>query len=1040
MLTLDMELEAGLGIDSIKRVEILAALQHEVPALAGVGTAEMAALNTLGEIVAFAAGAVPAGPVLSAAAAAPVAAATAPYVDYHALLLQVVADKTGYPASILTLDMELEAGLGIDSIKRVEILAALQEKIPQLAGVDTGRLAALNTLGEILTFASPVPGAAPTMAAVTAVAAPIIPASAVDHQAVLLEVVADKTGYPASMLTLDMELEAGLGIDSIKRVEILAALQQKIPALADLDTGRLAALNTLGEILAFALDASGVASSPSGAAAVVGPAAPGLQRFEVRSAPARSSGLATPGLFAAAPLYLLGGAAIAAALAVRLEAAGIDVRVVDVLPADACSAVLLGALDADADDVAAQAAVNEAAFLALQPCADTMAAQGNLLVTVQDTGGDFGLGGAMGARAWSTGIAALAKTAALEWPHVSVKAIDIACDGRGSDAIAEALALELLAGGPQLEAGLLASGERVAPVLRGSQSTIPAPAILANDGVVVVSGGARGVTAECLAALAGRVPGVKLAILGRTPLRDEPAGLAACATDAELKGTLLARHKADGHTPTPTALGAEVRELLAQRELRANLARFEALGASVRYMAVDVVDAAAVRQVLDGIRTEFGPIRGLVHAAGVLADKEIRRKTLPQFQHVFSTKVDGLHNLLAATHDDALTHIVCFSSVAAWRGNVGQADYAMANEVLNRVCAAERARRGAACLVKSIGWGPWAGGMVGANLEQHFAAMGVALIPLADGARLFADEFTGQNGAATGIVFGGGLEQFTAAGPRRESAGFDVRFHRATHPLIAGHVIRGTPVVPLVMVNDLAVQAVQALCPVAKVGGSANLKVVKGMQLRHFDGTGDRYRIECRRGADPDVVAVKVVDAGGVLYYTLDVALGAADARPAPAAPANLREWRPSSGAIYDGRLFHGAGLQVIKKLDGIGPGGGVCTLAPDTSPQPGFAAPVDVLDGGLQLAVLWLHEQAGCESLPTGVGRILVHARPMHGATVQCEAVCESRTNLVAQFTIVYRNAGGEPLATLERVTMHLLPDALSAGASASVAIADVV
>ena len=64
-----------------------------------------------------------------------------PDIDFESLLLDVVAEKTGYPKEMLTLDMELESGLGIDSIKRVEILSSLQEQLPHLGEMDTGELA-----------------------------------------------------------------------------------------------------------------------------------------------------------------------------------------------------------------------------------------------------------------------------------------------------------------------------------------------------------------------------------------------------------------------------------------------------------------------------------------------------------------------------------------------------------------------------------------------------------------------------------------------------------------------------------------------------------------------------------------------------------------------------------------------------------------------------------------------------------------------------------------------------------------------------------
>ena len=72
--------------------------------------------------------------------------------DAQALLLSVVAEKTGYPEEILAMDMDLEADLGIDSIKRVEILSALQERTPQLPELDASNLPSLQTLGQVLEF------------------------------------------------------------------------------------------------------------------------------------------------------------------------------------------------------------------------------------------------------------------------------------------------------------------------------------------------------------------------------------------------------------------------------------------------------------------------------------------------------------------------------------------------------------------------------------------------------------------------------------------------------------------------------------------------------------------------------------------------------------------------------------------------------------------------------------------------------------------------------------------------------------------------
>jgi hypothetical protein len=114
--------------------------------------------------------------------------------------------------------------------------------------------------------------------------------------------------------------------------------------------------------------------------------------------------------------------------------------------------------------------------------------------------------------------------------------------------------------------------------------------------------------------------------------------------------------------------------------------------------------------------------------------------------------------MLEATANDRLTHICCFSSVAARLGNVGQVDYAMANEVLNKVCQAEQKKRKETCVVKSLNWGPWDGGMVSPQLKTHFESMGVDLIPLETGAEIFADEMEDRSTESVEIVVGGAFE------------------------------------------------------------------------------------------------------------------------------------------------------------------------------------------------------------------------------------------------------------------------------------------
>ena len=182
-------------------------------------------------------------------------------------LLDVVSDKTGYPKEMLELEMDMEADLGIDSIKRVEILGAIQDLFPDLPQMNPEELAELRTLRQIVDYmgkqAPPQQNAVSQLVAVEEKATQNghflqlqqeIGSNLPDLDALtqsLLEVVSDKTGYPIEMLELGMDMEADLGIDSIKRVEILGAIQELFPDLPQVNPEELAEMRSLQQIVEY---------------------------------------------------------------------------------------------------------------------------------------------------------------------------------------------------------------------------------------------------------------------------------------------------------------------------------------------------------------------------------------------------------------------------------------------------------------------------------------------------------------------------------------------------------------------------------------------------------------------------------------------------------------------------------------------------------------------------------------------------------------------------------------------------------------------
>ncbi len=864
MLNLGMSLDHDLGIDSIKRVEILSALQERVPNLPAFKPEELGALHTLQDVVALADARMsgnrsqesgvrgqeePLTLTLSPqsrgegtgeergtrnAAPAPVLSlnpqpSTINSPALTSTVLAVVSEKTGYPVEMLNLGMSLDHDLGIDSIKRVEILSALQERVPNLPAFKPEELGALHTLQDVVALADARMSGAKREAPLTlalspqsrgegtgeergtriATPAPVLSLnpqpSTLNSSALtstVLAVVSEKTGYPVEMLNLGMSLDHDLGIDSIKRVEILSALQERVPNLPAFKPEELGALHTLQDVVALA-DAriSGNRSQELGVIGVRGQEEPltlalspqsrgegtGEEGRITRNAapiPAPSSTLnpqpstfnpPRPSLREPLSLDMLvrsvvrpvelppaetrallplargseiwiteDGLELSLRIAAELSDRGFKPRVVNLdepflpaVPERVGGLIVVAPADGISDRQLWRAMEwLQKAGPGLRRAATASAA---VFATVSRLDGRFGFEATRPLTdPVSGGLAGLTKSAAREWPELTCKAFDLADGWPSPSEAARVLVEELLRVGP-IEIGLSPKRactptvfeDRLPDAFSGSAPVRPGE-------LVIVSGGARGVTAAAALAIAHAWQ-PRLAIIGRSPEPDlEPDWLAALTTEAEIKQALIARAPVG---TVPRAIDTKFKQVVAQREVAVALAELRATGVPLTYHAVDVRDQATLRPLISQMHREWGPTRGVIHGAGVLADGRIEDKTREQFERVFETKVSGLRHLLGAISPNDLRVLGLFSSYTARFGRVGQSDYAIANEVLNKLArqfAIERPQT----RVVSFNWGPWDGGMVTGGLKHLFASEGVGLIPLAEGAELLVRELS----------------------------------------------------------------------------------------------------------------------------------------------------------------------------------------------------------------------------------------------------------------------------------------------------------
>ncbi|TKS99384.1 type I polyketide synthase [Streptomyces lasalocidi] len=1080
MLDLGMDVEADLGIDSIKRVEIMGVLQEQFPSPTPVGPEQLGELRTLGEIVDFVlslggstaraphAAAAPVTVGATATATAAPARAGFSTADVTSALLGIVAQKTGYPADMLDLGMDVEADLGIDSIKRVEIMGVLQEQFPSPTPVGPEQLAELRTLNEIVGFVLELGGSGPADAAHEPAATPApatSTASPADVTAALLDIVAQKTGYPADMLDLAMDVEADLGIDSIKRVEIMGVLQEQFPSPTPVGPEQLAELRTLADIADFV---TGLTTTPTNAPntpAEPSTAAPAPAPSPIGRGHAGLVDLPLPDRLVdaypqgATALVVDDGSEVAGATAARLAAAGWQVRALRLpgvpqrvegatdLPLAGWGATELSSRLEELGDEKVHLAVVFAAADGLPWAEGTRRLAHTLLVakhlvapltsaaraghraafvTVTRLDGSFGLTGVEEDAVPAGGVGGLVKTLAVEAPELFCRAVDLA-PGLGAAEAAELVLQEAQDAAPApVQVGR--DGRRRVALTPGAEAPAATGAALSADDLLVVTGGGRGITARCAAALArAHRPG--LLLLGRTALGEEPAWAHGLTDVAALKAAAVAHLKASGEKPTPKRVEQLYGAVVGEREVRRTLAEIRAAGSEVAYLAVDITDAAATAAALAPYRER---ITGLVHGAGVLADQLIAAKKAAEIDRVFSVKLGGLRSVVAALEAGRLRHVVLFSSVAGFFGNRGQSDYAMANEVLNAWATSFKGRHPGAH-VSSLNWGAWDSGMVSPQIKAVFEERGIALIPEDTGTRLFAEQFAPERSGDVVTVLG----PTTPLSVREDTAPaaaavLERDLHAlAAEPLVADHVIGDAPVLPAAAALGWAAGAVERLTgrTVARV---RDFTVHKGVV---FDGglEGARFRLAVDPTPDGAEADVRIVSEGadGTVrpHYAARVQWGAAAEGTVQVSglPA-LGGGRDARGLYEDGTLFHGPSLRGLRRVLESAESRLVveCALT-EHRPQGGALASERYAPGTadllLQAALVWMRQHRDTASLPMGVADVELFEALPDGEPFLVVAEPVSVNGTGATLTVTACAADGRVLARFSGVSLVSTP-----------------
>jgi malonyl CoA-acyl carrier protein transacylase len=615
----------------------------------------------------------------------------------------------------------------------------------------------------------------------------------------------------------------------------------------------------------------------------------------------------------------------------------------------------------------------------------------------------------------------LLKTVALEWPEVRVKALDLSLVEPPRD-LADHILAELQAEDSFVEVGYAKSqrfslGVTEAPLPVHSENELG----IDSSWVILATGGARGITAKVVLQLARRyTPTLILAGRSPLPLKDEPPDTAHLTEAAPLKRALLSRMKSQVKEIQLVDVEAAYHQLQKDREIRKNLTDLKQLGSRVEYVQLDVRDAEALGQVIDGIYRRYGRLDGVIHGAGIIEDKLLQDKSWESFDRVFGTKTDSVYALSKKLRSESLRFLALFSSVAGCFGNVGQCDYTAANEVMNKLACYLDQRWPARVL--SINWGPWSGGgMATEEVQRQFAERGVPLVHPQQGADAFERELQKGSKGDAEVILGDGpwktfrppqeprhetvqllpsLQGCQAVVRKDESWEIIKRLDTSYDLYLLDHRLDGKPVLPATMAIEMMGEAALQGRPGWKVAEICDVRVLKGIVLK--ENTAElRIIASPRRGAvrDPHILEIETsiekVASPGVKYYSANTILRRSfpqpPAHPFPGKLTGGPFWTSPKGA-YEAWLFHGPRFQCIEEILAISEQGMAATLLP-SSPRNTMAVRTDVnwvldpvvVDGGLQLALLWARNYLDITILPSHFERICLFG-PLQGTSaIRC-------------------------------------------------------
>ncbi len=737
--------------------------------------------------------------------------------------LRVFAEVTKYSVDMLDPDMEMEADLGIDTVKQATILAMLGEKyeLERDATVQLSNYPTIRHLVDLIyergaavartdppptapergsertdaggrvmqtLLAGPAaaqegettPLAAPHMSGHADAASPPAGAAPMD----LIKLLSEMTGYPPEMLEPEMEFEADLGVMADKR----ALIGQRLGTALNL----VGPVSISGEMTVGQLQTAVRASTVAGGRPV--PTREDIVVWETelsRQTPVLVDAPLGDRLWdlSGRQVWVFGDTAMAVREAASLITARgaiaegfafADVgssedlrgRLTDFMAGRVADAIIdlthagapLPAADMTAPDLERLLFLNGEARFTLYKLLGEQAWRPKMILCAISIDGAWGLepGTQNLIDPWFGALAGFYKALRKEWPGVETRIVDFTPEiARQRGQLVSRVIEEIEHAGPGVEISYTAERRRMIRLENREGQTTQRLGLSAND-TVLVSGGGAGVTARIVSALAEAYP-VKLIIVDVVQIPPNAAELADLdeAGLARIRSDLQASLQSQHDRVTPAMINREYNAIMRGLEVYRNLQAWRNVGRQVEYIACDVRDKRQLASLLAAARSRSGPITAIVHGAGVDASHLLGHKSVEEFRRVFTIKVQGAVNLTDLCRDEPLRVVVGFGWIAGRFGNAAQLDYAAANDFLSHWSRALRRARPGLHAVTLV-WSGWKDvGIAWRNdfVRQNAETSGLNFIDVEQGVAACLAEMT-EPGEDAEIVLHKGLGGF----------------------------------------------------------------------------------------------------------------------------------------------------------------------------------------------------------------------------------------------------------------------------------------